>query len=471
VIKVGFGSFLGLVISHSSKGVVCHMQYSTVGAQGEPLVSVAGSPSNTNLPIFAVGASLADRDAVKRAGKFPVLHLGFDTIEWNYKLDDLRLAGLVCPLAPMVGAGEQVDSQYSFVVTRVGGFSYRYKVQFSCGFDVYLPDLGFSRYGLRVVAHSKACVLADDIEADVLAVLGYLLGLDVEGMAPLVLSRVDVCLDVLMPDADFQRFSGQVAGRSSSVVTRARHMSGWIDSGRYTGVSIGKEQVKLRAYDKGAEALVGGDWPFWSQLYGRGESFEVPVGQVVARFEFQLRREALRDWNKEQLPDGLDTLEHFRNASGDVLHYLCTDWFRLAGAARGHEHERRSLPFWRGIRDGFVSSAWSSYSGVLRRKLKRSVSSNLGKLTDMAAGCLASMAAVLGHTQEDERSSAEDDRPSPSAVSDTAALGFLRQHIDHVRAKWEAGRDRRFKQLKYPAKNVPVEPTYRDIWTGQAMPI
>lgn len=449
------------------------MQYSILEAQVEPLESAAGSPSNTNLPIFASVGSVADglphRDAVKRAGKFPVLHLGFDTIEWNYKLDELTLAGLVYPLAPMVGAGEQVDSQYSFVVTRIGGFSYRYKVQFSAGFDVYFPDAGFSRYGLRIVAHSKVCVLADNIEDDALAVIAYLLGLDAEQLAPLALSRVDVCLDLLMSDAEFQRFSKQVAGRSSSVVTRARHMSGYIDGDRYTGVSVGKEQIKLRVYDKVAESLIGGDWSFWSQLYGQGQSFEVPEGQVVARFEFQLRRETLRDWNKEQLPDGLSTLEQFRASSADVLHYLCTDWFRLAGAPRGHEHERRSLPFWRGVRDGFVSSAWSSYSGTLRRKLRRTVSSNLGKLTDVAVGCLASIAAVLGHTQQDEHGSSDDG--ASGAVSEVAALGFLRQHIERIRAKWEAGRDRRYKQLKYPAKRVPVEPTYRNIWTGQPMAI
>lgn len=423
-------------------------------AAGAPrgLVGAAGPSSNTDLPNCAPGDGLKHSNALKPGSKFSVLHLGFDTLEWNLSLDDPELEGLVQLLAPMVGAGEQQDSQYAFVVSRVGGLVHRYKVQFSHGFDVYLPDVGFSRYGLRVVAHSKACLMAEDVQVDAVAVLVYLTGAHELALASrLSLSRVDVCLDLLMPGADYQRFCKQVATRGSSVVTRARKIDSYLDGDRYTGVSVGQEKVKLRSYDKKAEAVQGGDWALWSEVYGRGEGFDVPDGQVVPRFEYQLRRGFLRECcvhgvelHHEGCP-GLRSLADFRAASADVLAYLTGDWFRLAGAARGKNHERPLRPFWREVRAGFLDAAWSSFSGSLRRQLKRFVSTNVEQLADMAAGCLATLAAVLGHAEGQE-----EGLPAPRV------LGFLGRHMDRGRERWEQRRDRRYRQLPYGSKLVPV---------------
>jgi hypothetical protein len=413
--------------------------------------SLAGSASNTNLPNFAGSAGLAHLEAVNPGSNFYTLHRGFDTVEWNLALDNARLEPLLYVFPGMVGAGEQQDGHYSYVVSRVGGFSYRYKVAFSCGIDVYLPDHGFTRYGLRVVAHAACCLIADDVGADVLRVLSYVTGADeLELDAALSLSRVDVCLDLLMPDADYQKFCGKVATRAHTVVTRARHVSSFKDGDRYTGVSVGKQEVKLRSYDKQAEALQGGDWKLWAAVYGRGAGFEVPEGYVVVRFEYQLRREFLKQCcvhgvEQHDTCGGLRSLGEFRAASADLLTYLTADWFRLAGAARGKAHTRVVLPFWHDVAFAFVASAWSTVSGALRRQLRRYVSTNLERLADMAAGCLASMAAVLGHYDGLD-----------GGLSSSVVLGFLGRHIERSREKWQKGRDRRYRQLPYGLRMVPV---------------
>jgi hypothetical protein len=115
------------------------------------------------------------------------------------------------------------------------------------------------------------------------------------------------------------------------------------------------------------------------------------------------------------------------------------------------------LPVWKAITAAFTSGSWSEVEVKVKREVRRAVPGNVEKLLGMAAGCLASAAAVLGHRSG-----------QGEAKSDAAAIavlhGFMRRDLEH----WQSGRDRRFKQLAYASKNTPV---YCDIWTGQPMPI
>jgi len=115
------------------------------------------------------------------------------------------------------------------------------------------------------------------------------------------------------------------------------------------------------------------------------------------------------------------------------------------------------LPVWKSITAGFVSGVWSDVEVEVKRKLRCSVPGNVDKLLGMAAGCLASVAAVQG-----QRSGQGEAR------SDTAAVAALQGYMRDGLEQWEAGRDRRFKQLAYNSKNTAV---YRDIWTGEPIVI
>jgi steroid 5-alpha reductase family enzyme len=99
------------------------------------------------------------------------------------------------------------------------------------------------------------------------------------------------------------------------------------------------------------------------------------------------------------------------------------------------------LPVWKAIRVGFVEMDWSQVTEKMRRRAKGAVGKNVDRLLGMAAGCLASAAAVLGHHDGGD-----------SAIGLGAALVQLRQHIDRDAAKWERGRDRRYSALRYSSK-------------------
>jgi hypothetical protein len=419
---------------------------------GAGLDSSAACSSNTKPSICAFGKAIGVADAVKGGLKFQQLHMGFDTVEWSLKVSDEDVEMLVAVFGPLVGKGEQADNYRRFVVSRIGGFIWRFKVTFASGFEVFIPDVGFSRFPVKFVAHSTLCLVSSDLMADLVSLIEYLCCAE-QLPGRLSLTRVDVCSDLLMSEGEFQRFSGQVARGDDAVVSRARKVDSYRDGDRFTGVSVGRESIKLRVYDKFAEAEQGGDWSQWSLVYGRGKEFEVAEGYVVARFEYQLRREFLQECCTHgehadgEVCSGVTSLEEFQASAADVFAYLTDDWFRVAGPARGHDHVRVARPFWRSVAASFVQCGWSSFTGSFRRRLRRCVAMNMERLADMAGGCLASIAAVLGHEVE-----------AGQGASMERALSFLGRHMDRDREHWQQGRDRRYKALLYGPKwrSVPV---------------
>lgn len=424
------------------------------GARADGL---SGPSTNRGLCNFAESVHLGHGKAPNGLNSVDVKYLGIDTADFSLELSEDDLAHIEPVLLGLVGEGEVPHFDRRFVVSLVK-LPYRYKVAVADGVELYVPSKGHAYLGMKVSAGARVCLSAEDLEREACDVMSWFLPREPEQLAGEVcLSRVDVCLDVLMHERAFQHINRLVARDSSLVVTRARKRGMYLDDGRYTGFWVGKGDVRLRGYDKPHKAKQDGSWDMWSTVYGRGEAYVVPEGYVVARFEWQLRRGYLRELAADGGGLQVRTLADFKRSMPSVLEYLCNEWFKLCGPSRGKDHKRGVLPIWSAIVAAFTSGSWSDIEVKVKRILRRRVPGNAEKLLGMAAGCLSSYAAIRGHH------SGED-----AAKSDADVLDVLRGYIQGDLERWRAGRDRRFKQLSYPSAGAPV---YRDIWTGQPLPV
>lgn len=408
----------------------------------------AGSSSNTNLPKFGSSINSALPKGLNPNNDFHVLHKGFDTAVWSYRLDKDELVSVLDAVVPLLGQGEQKVDGRAFVVSRIGGLNHRYLMRFPDGVEVRLPDYDLQRYGVQVKLGAKSCVVEEYVEQFVIDLLAWLLLCRKSHIFEnLHLSRADICMDILMLEQEFQFLSRKVAlrqaSKESSVVTRAHELASYTEQGRYTGFTAGKDKVVLRCYDKKVEALKGKDWAFWSEVYGCGQAFEVPEGYVVVRFEWQMRHAFLQSFRENDdgtviLPDGITSLTILSSVAGTVISYLCNNWFRLAGAPSGEFHTRRTLPLWRRITAAFLSDKWSSFSPGLRRRLRRSVATNVARLCEMALGCLASISAAGGHLQGKNKH-----------LSLKQAMYELGSHVGNDVQDWNMKAAKRYSALKY----------------------
>ena len=128
---------------------------------------------------------------------------------------------------------------------------------------------------------------------------------------PVTVSRIDLCVDFVAPytlnewDAD-------------AWVTRARHIDQYRVDGLFTGWKIGRGVVAARLYDKTIEIKESG------KDYMRSVWRECGWDSVspVYRLEFQLRGEALKEFDAREYPGVLDKL-------GGLWRYGTEEWLRL----------------------------------------------------------------------------------------------------------------------------------------------
>jgi len=417
---------------------------------------VAGTSTNRCLPNYANSVTLAVSNALKPLSRVDVKYRGLDTVDFSIPVSEDDLSNIEPLLLGLVGQGEVSHFEHRFVVSRVGGF-YRYRVSVADGVDLLVPMQGHAYMGLKVHAGARVCLSSPDLESAAREVLSWFVS-DDKLPEHLALSRIDGCLDVLMTERDFQFMCGKVAKNSVVVVTRGRTKTPYLDGDRYTGFAVGKGEVHLRAYDKGLKAGKDGTWGMWSEVYAPGgEAYAVPDGYVLARFEWQLRREFLKQM---QTPDGRFlalTLAGFKQAAPMIFEYLCDHWFSFRGPARGGKHERPMLPVWKAITAGFVDAPWTEVSIEVKRVVARAVVGDVDKLIGQAKGCLASAAAIQGHHSGTD-----------GPVSDGAMMAVLLEHIKRDRESWLSTCDRRYKQLSYASKNIQV---HASAWVAQSIPV
>jgi hypothetical protein len=138
-------------------------------------------------------------------------------------------------------------------------------------------------------------------------------------------SRVDLFADILWPkrfySGDMQKFSKRAKD------TTTRH-----HNGKVSGFTIGKGIVQARIYDKTLEIRRSGkDWLY--DLWGVGKDVQ------VWRVEFQLRRDALRDFR-------IETFDDLLNSSQALWDYCTSKWLSVRATGRSDAARRRMASFW-----------------------------------------------------------------------------------------------------------------------------
>jgi hypothetical protein len=126
-------------------------------------------------------------------------------------------------------------------------------------------------------------------------------------------SRVDLCVDITLAkemwSLDLMKYA----------VKRASDISSHYHHNNLTGISIGRDKISARIYDKFLE-IKQKSRKFW--MFDVWGIDEVPKGKKIIRIEFQLRREALKEM-------GLDTFDDFFENIEKVWAYCTKKWLKF----------------------------------------------------------------------------------------------------------------------------------------------
>jgi len=193
------------------------------------------------------------------------------------------------------------------------------------------------------------------------------------------LSRVDLCLDFIMPE---DRWSQSL---SDYAVTRATDFSTYYTHKQLTGIRIGKDIISARLYDKPLEIQQQSkkDWMF--DIWGIKE---VPQGKKIIRIEFQMRREVLKQLS-------LKTPEDLFQKVDQAWAYCTKNWLKFQDRPGLHHTQRSTFKWYEEIQDGF-----QGVQGASPLVRKKAVRTDKIRLMQQATGAMIALHAIY---QEEAR--------------------------------------------------------------------
>jgi hypothetical protein len=214
------------------------------------------------------------------------------------------------------------------------GYAYiLYNKDFTLRIGSWLSPI--SRPSIMAQVHSEA-LWREGPEA---AVSAFMALLQIQGarIVKSCVSRVDLCVDVLLPESlwtiDLMPFR----------VTRARYLGIHQSDKKLTGVQIGRGKIGCRIYDKPLEISQKSKKTWMYPIWGIDE---VPDGHRVIRVEFQLRREAIKEI-------GIDSHQDlFENIRG-VWAYCTEKWLKFRSRPGEHHTMRKTFAWWISVQEGF----------------------------------------------------------------------------------------------------------------------
>lgn len=199
------------------------------------------------------------------------------------------------------------------------------------------------------------------------------------------LSRVDLCLDFLMPD---KRWSYELM---EYAVTRAADTAPFFHHRNLTGIRIGKGFISARLYDKPLEIKQQSKKEWMYEIWGIKE---VPEGEKIIRIEFQLRREILKELC-------LNTAEDLFQRVDRAWAYCTRKWLKFQDRPGLHHTQRSTLKWYEEIQDGF-----KGVQGAEPLVREKAVSSDKKRLMQQANGLIESLHAI----NEEEKKQTEKNR-------------------------------------------------------------
>lgn len=204
------------------------------------------------------------------------------------------------------------------------------------------------------------------------------------------LSRVDLCLDFIMPE---DRWSYELM---EYAVTRAADTQPFYHHKRLTGISIGKDIISARLYDKPLEIQQKSN-KYW--MFDIWRIKEVPLGKKIIRIEFQMRREALKEL-------GLKTSEDLFQKIDQAWAYCTKNWLKFQDRPGLHHTQRSTFKWYEEIQDGF-----RGVQGAEPLVREKAIKMDKQKLMMQANGLIQSLHAI---DQEEKRV----DRDKPVNMGD-----------------------------------------------------
>ena len=184
-------------------------------------------------------------------------------------------------------------------------------------------------------------------------------------------SRIDMCVDILLPESLWNR---DLAGHR---VTRAENVT-YHDKGRvFSGFTIGQGGAfSARLYDKDLE-IRRKSKKFW--MFDIWQIQSVPENCRVVRVEFQLRREAIVEL-------GMNSIWSFTNHPRNVWAYCSQCWLKFQDRPELHHTQQATMPFWKSVQDGFFGSQGEQpmlRAKMVNAKRKQIAQQLMGQLTSL----------------------------------------------------------------------------------------
>lgn len=164
--------------------------------------------------------------------------------------------------------------------------------------------------------------------------------LDFFPIKDLKLSRVDLCLDILLPSEDW------TTDVLDNIVCRAKNINPYLKNGQLdtmSGFRIGGSKLMACLYDKPQEIKLKGKKEWMYDVWGLKN---VPEGYKIIRVEFRLLREVLKEL-------GLDAPEDLLMYGPNLWVYCTQDWLKLQDRPGKHHTQRTTLPWWTVVQNGF----------------------------------------------------------------------------------------------------------------------
>ena len=169
---------------------------------------------------------------------------------------------------------------------------------------------------------------------DILLNLLRLSGAHIQTVKP---SRVDLCVDYLMPE---KRWSKNL---ERYMVKRATKCSSFTLHNVFSGFSIGQKKLVGRLYDKPLEIRQRSQKLWMYDVWGLDS---VPEGYRIVRVEGQFRREVIKEL-------GIDSASDLFRCLDNLWAYFTRIWLKFQNNPGKHHLARKTLPFWATIQNGF----------------------------------------------------------------------------------------------------------------------
>lgn len=159
-------------------------------------------------------------------------------------------------------------------------------------------------------------------------------GAEIEIVKP---SRVDLCLDMIFPE---ELWNMELINYR---VTRASYAAPHFYNSTLTGISIGKGKLSARLYDKILEINQKSKKTWMHEIWGINSP---PEGCKIIRFEFQIRREAIKEL-------GLNTIADLLSCSGNLWAYCTEKWLKFQNSPGKHHTQRKTFDWWQIVQKGY----------------------------------------------------------------------------------------------------------------------